>query len=87
MACSVASAGWDENLRQLAKAIKENAVEGENAIEAVMYVKKAVLQSEKADPDKKTLVEYLSSAKDLVSGVDGLVGAMASAIMAVGKLF
>ena len=72
---------------ELAKAIKENAVEGEDAIDADMYIKKAILQSEKADPDKKTLLEYLASVKDLVSGVDGLAGAVGSAIAAVGMLF
>ncbi len=72
---------------ELDKAIKGKALEGEKALDAEYHLNKAVVQAEKPDPDKKTLIEHLSSAKELVSNVGGLAAALAGAITAVGGLF
>ncbi len=72
---------------ELDKAIHENVLEGEQALDAENHLKKAVAQAEKSDPDKKSLIEHLSSAKELVSNVGGLAAALAGAITAVGALF
>lgn len=72
---------------ELDNAITGKALTGESAIDAETHVKKALLQAENAAPDKKTLVQHLTSAKELVTGVDGLVGAFASAIATIGALF
>lgn len=72
---------------ELKRAIDARAITDEKAIDADAQVKKAILQTEKPAPDKKTLIEHLDSAKELVSGVGGLATALASAIAAVGALF
>ncbi len=72
---------------ELDKAIQGKALESEQALDAEYHLKKAVAQAEKSDPDKKSLIEHLSSAKELVSNVGGLAAALAGAITAVGALF
>ena len=72
---------------ELKRAIESEAIGEENAIDAEANIRKAVLQAGKPAPDKKSLIEHLSSAKELVSGVSGLAGAIASAITVVGTLF
>lgn len=77
-----------DNLQvEIGKAIDEKALEGEKAIDVEMHIKKAILQSKKTEPDKKILVENLTSAKDLVSGISGLAGAISSAISVAAGLF
>ena len=72
---------------ELNRAIEAKAVPDEKAVDAKAQVKKAILQAEKPIPDKKTLVEHLTAAKELVSNVGGLAVAVTSAIAAVGALF
>lgn len=72
---------------ELNKAVTAKAIPEENAIDAEYQVKKAILQAEQPNPDKKTLVEHLSSAKELVSNVGGLATAIAGAIAATTALF
>ena len=72
---------------ELERAIEEKVVTGENAIDAETHVNKAMLQSKETTPDKKTLIEHLVSAKELVTNVDGLVAAFTSAIATIGALF
>jgi hypothetical protein len=62
----------------------------ETAIDTEAAVRKAIGQAKNPTPDKKSLLEYLSTAKSLVKGIegaDGLVANLASAIEAVQKLF
>ena len=72
---------------ELEKVIEAKMITGENAIDAETHVKKAILQSEEDTPDKKTLIEHLTSAKELVTSVEGLVTIFASAIATIGALF
>ena len=72
---------------ELNKAIDAKAIPDENAKAAEAQVKKAILQAENTTPDKKSLIEHLKTAKDLVSSVDGLVVAFTSAIAIIGTLF
>jgi hypothetical protein len=72
---------------ELKKAIAARAIPDEIAIDAEYQVSKAIQQAEKPTPNKKTLVEHLTSAKELVSNVGGLAAAVGSAIAAVGTLF
>lgn len=72
---------------ELSRASEGRAIEGESAIDAESYVKKAILNAESSSPSKKSLTEYLESAKALVTNVDGLVVAIGSAIATVGALF
>ena len=72
---------------ELERAVEAKAITGGNAIDAETHVKKAILLAEEATPNKKTLMQHLASAKDLVTNVDGLVTAVAAAATTVGKLF
>jgi len=72
---------------ELDKAIQAQAITGENAIDAQMHIKKAILQAKESTPNKKTLIEHLTSAKDLVTNVGGLVTAITGAIATIGALF
>lgn len=72
---------------ELLKAIEANAITGEGAIEAKSHIEKALLQEEQATPDKKTLIEHLTFAKELVTNVEGLVTVFAKAITVVDTLF
>ena len=73
--------------QELNQAIAQKALEGDAAIDAEYLVKKAVAQAEKPRPDKATLLEHLTKAKDLVAGVSGLAGAFAQAVEKVGAIF
>jgi len=71
---------------ELDKAIAAKAMPKENAMNAENEVKKAIIQAEKPIPDKKSIVEHLTTAKELVSNVGGLAAAVTSAITAIGAL-
>ena len=72
---------------ELDRAIEAKAIPDENVVDAKARINEAVLQAEKPTLDKKTLVEHLSSAKELVSKVAGLAGAIKTAIVAVDAFF
>ena len=72
---------------ELDKAIECKAIEGEAAIDAESHVKKAILNAESSAPNKKSLIEHLETAKNLVTNVDGLVVAIGTAIATIGTLF
>ena len=72
---------------ELEKAIEAKSLTGGKAIDAQTHVKKAILQAEKEVPDKKTLIEHLTSAKELVTSIEGLATVFASAISVIGALF
>lgn len=72
---------------ELEKAIAAKAIIGENAIDAETHIKKALLQADETTPNKKTLIEHLKSAKELVTNVGGLASALTGAITAIGTLF
>jgi len=47
----------------------------------------ALLQAEKPTPNKKSLIDHLTSAKELVTSVEGLATVFASAITTIVALF
>lgn len=71
----------------LEKAIDDKLITGENAIDAEMHVKKAALQANESQPDKKTLISHLTSAKELVTSADKITVGLSSIIDKVGGLF
>lgn len=72
---------------EFSSAIENKLVTDAKAIDAEILIKKAIQQAEKPQPDKKTIVEYLSSAKDLVTNANGLALALSAAVSTVGVLF
>lgn len=79
---------------EVAKAAAANAID-EDAFTDVEYkLKKAVQQAKKLEPDKKSIIGYLTAAKELVAGVTtgaaavgGLVTALTQAIDLVQRFF
>ncbi len=72
---------------ELKRAIEAKAIIGENALNAENCVNKALLQADVSTPNKKTLIEHLNSAKQLVSSVEGLASAFVGAIATVSTLY
>jgi hypothetical protein len=75
---------------EIALAGDSNAIESEAVTEAQYQLQKAIDQSTKPVPDKKAVIEYLSTAKDVVKGfvaASGLVTGIAKAIDIIQSLF
>ncbi len=80
-----------EQLNQQFTQAKDAGVLNEETVTDAQYlVTKAAQQARKPDPDKKTMLDHLNTAKSLFEGVtaaSGLVTALAGAIEVVQKLF
>jgi len=75
---------------QFTQAKEAGVLSEEMATDAQYQITKASQQAKKSDPDKKTILDHLSTAKTLIEGVtaaSGLVTALAAAIQIVQKLF
>jgi len=72
---------------ELNKAVEAKAITGEKALDAQNLVSKAMLQADEPTPNKKTLIEHLTSAKDLVKNIEGLATTFSGVIEKVGRLF
>ena len=75
---------------QFIQARESGVLSEETATDAQYQVTKAAQQAKKPDPDKKTIVDHLTTAKTLIEGVtaaSGLVSALVSAIHVVQPLF
>ena len=83
-------AGLEKLNEQITQAKNAGLLSEETATDAQYQVTKAVQQAKKPDPDKKTLIDYLSAAKTLLSDITAvgeLVTALVGAIHKVQKLF
>src|SRR5436309_11260466 len=75
---------------EFSKAREAGILSEETATDAEYQVTKAVQQAKKADPDKKTILDHLNTAKafiENITAVSGLVTALVGAIETVQKLF
>ncbi len=75
---------------QFTQAKDAGVLSEETATDAQYQVTKAAQQAKKPDPDKKTIMDHLTTAKTLLEGAtaaSGLVTALAAAIQIVQKLF
>ncbi|MCL1470189.1 hypothetical protein [Argonema antarcticum] len=75
---------------EVRKAVQSGALDEEIAIDVESNLKKATVQSQKPNPDKKTIQDYLEQAKKLLAGIAsaaGLVTGLSEAAKAVGMLF
>jgi hypothetical protein len=75
---------------QFSQARNAGVLSEETATDALYQITKATQQAKKSDPDKKTILDHLTTAKTLIEGVTaagGLVTALAAAIQIVQKLF
>lgn len=80
-----------ENLKQqLAQAQKEDTLSEETATDTDYHITKAIQQAKKPNPDKKTIIDHLTTAKAFIEDItaaSGLVTAIVGAIEAGQKLF
>ncbi|MFL5658926.1 MAG: hypothetical protein ACJ8CB_32675 [Ktedonobacteraceae bacterium] len=75
---------------QFMQAKEADVLSEETATDAQYQITKAAQQAKKPDPDKKTILDHLNSAKSLIEGItaaSGLVTALVGAIGVVQKLF
>lgn len=75
---------------ELAKAVQQGIVDEEIAVDVDSKIKKAVIQAEKSEPNKKSILEHLHGAQELISGVAaaaGLAKGLAEAAEVVRRLF
>ena len=79
---------------EVAIAVEGNAIDEDTATDVKYMLTKAVQQAKKPQPDKKSIVGFLSEAKELIAGVTtgaaaigGLVAAVAQAIELVQRFF
>jgi len=59
---------------ELSKAAEAQVIDAEVYTDADYQMTKAIQQAKKPEPDKKSIVEYLNSAKSLLEGVSALGG-------------
>lgn len=75
---------------ELARAKDDGFISEETVVDAEYQVTKAVQQIKKPEPDKKSILDHLITAKAFIenaTAISGLVTALASAIEVVHKLF
>lgn len=75
---------------EVGKAAQAGALDQDKAVDVEAKLKKAILQAQKPEPDKKTTLDYLSEARALIEGIAsaaGLVTGLTQAAALVGKLF
>ena len=75
---------------QFTQAKEAGMLSEEMATDAQYQVTKATQQAKKPDPDKKTILDHLTTAKTLIEGAtaaSGLVTTLTAAIQIVQKLF
>jgi hypothetical protein len=75
---------------QFTQAKEAGVLSEETATDAQYQITKATQQAKNPDPDKKTILDHLTTAKMLIEGVtaaSGLVTALAAAMQIVQKLF
>ena len=75
---------------QFTRAKEADVLTEETATDAQYQVTKAIQQARKPDPDKKTILDHLTTAKallDNITAASGLVTALVGAVEVVQKLF
>ena len=75
---------------EVAHANKAGALDDEIAVDVDAQLKKAVIQAQKSEPEKTTILDYLDKAKSLIEGitsVSGLFTGITEAIKAVAGCF
>jgi hypothetical protein len=75
---------------ELSRASASGAIDGEIVTDAEYQITKVIQQSQKAEPNKKTMLEHINKAKTLIEGVavaTGIIGALVKAGELVQRLF
>lgn len=75
---------------EVSKAVEGGALDSEKSIDIDTAINKAIIQAQKPEPSKKSIIDFLNVAKDLLGNavaVAGLVKGVSEAIEVVRKLF
>ncbi len=75
---------------ELLKVAEEEAIDGEIVTDAEYQITKAIQQSQKAEPNKETILDHLKNAKQLIDGVTtttALVSALVKAAEVAQTIF
>jgi hypothetical protein len=80
-----------ENLKEeVIRARQNDILDNKKSTDVEYHITKAAQEAEEPQPDKKTIVDHLTTAKALIEGLaatGGLVTAIVAAIEAVQKVF
>lgn len=74
---------------ELSRLVKNGDLDENIAIDAEANIKKAAIQSQKPEPDKKSIIENLLGAQELIKGVSaatGLVKILAEVIEVIKRI-
>ena len=77
-------------LSEVTKATQAGAIQEEAAVDVEANVRKAIIHAEKPEPDKKSILDYLTAASGVLKGIasaTGLMTGLAQAAEAVRRLF
>lgn len=77
-------------LSEVQKANQMGNIKEDTSIDVETHIRKAVLEIEKPEPKKNSIIEHLEGAKKLLDGLTsatGLVSALMQAVKIVGSLF
>lgn len=77
-------------IEEIEKASNTGAIEKKIAVDVEFHIKKAVVEIEEPHPQKKNILDHISSAKTLLEGLSsatGLVNALMQAAKIAGGLF
>ena len=75
---------------ELMRAVQQGAIDEEIAVDVDSKIKKAIIQTEKKQPNKKSILDHLREAQELIGGVAtaaGLIKGLAEAAEVVKRLF
>lgn len=75
---------------ELTKAVQQGAIDEEIAIDVDSKIKKAIVQTEKPEPNKKSILDHLREAQELISGIAaaaGLIKGLAEAAEVIRRVF
>lgn len=77
-------------LSEIQKANQLGNIKEDISIDVESHIRKAVIEIEKPEPKKNSVIEHLEGAKKLLDGITsatGLVGALMQAVKIAGSLF
>jgi hypothetical protein len=70
-------------LKEINKATQAGAIDSENGIDIEAKIKKAIIQAEKPQPDKQSILENINGAKTIIEGLASAVGLIGGFIQAI----
>ena len=70
-------------LDEVTRAVRSGAVDAEIGADVEAKVKKTVIQSQKSDPNKQTILDNINGAKALIEGVTSAAGLVNGFVQAI----